>query len=89
MRSIWHGGWHEGMLVLAAGSFAWLLHMAGMIVAPRGVRDFRFESGCECGRRFSLSSNDIARRYGKTSRSCRSSSVLDGVGQPTASPTSS
>jgi uncharacterized membrane protein YccC len=28
--------WHVGGLVLAGGAFAWLLHMAGAIVAPRG-----------------------------------------------------
>jgi len=28
--------WHVGMLVLAGGAFAWVLHMAGAILAPRG-----------------------------------------------------
>jgi uncharacterized membrane protein YccC len=28
--------WHVGMLVFAGGAFAWMLHMAGAIFAPRG-----------------------------------------------------
>lgn len=28
--------WHVGTLVLAGGAFAWVLHMAGAILAPRG-----------------------------------------------------
>lgn len=28
--------WHVGMLVFAGGAFAWVLHMAGAVFAPRG-----------------------------------------------------